>query len=159
MLPAKFGNLRIRSANNGDRAAIETLVFDVLREFDLQPDPENTDADLKDIEANYLVRGGVFDVIEDDQAIVGTIGLYPVDGEVCELRKMYLVREARGRGLGKYLLERAVVQARGLEFKQLVLETSNKLPAAIRLYVNFGFHQIELLHASPRADQSYALDL
>jgi putative acetyltransferase len=159
MLPAKFGNLRIRSANNGDRAAIETLVFDVLREFDLSPDPENTDADLKDIEANYLARGGVFEVIEDDQGLVGTIGLYPVDVEVCELRKMYLVCEARGQGLGKHLLERAVIQARDLGFKHLVLETSNKLPAAIRLYVNFGFHQIEFLHPSPRADRSYALDL
>ncbi len=159
MLPEAWAHLRIRSANNGDRAAIENLVFDVLREFDLSPDPENTDADLKDIEANYLVRGGVFDVIEDDHAIVGTIGLYPVDAAVCELRKMYLVREARGRGLGKYLLERSVVQARELGFSRIVLETSSKLPAAIRLYVNFGFHQIELLHASPRADQSYALDI
>jgi GNAT superfamily N-acetyltransferase len=114
---------------------------------------------LKDVEANYLARGGVFDVIEDDEAIVGTIALYPVDGQVCELRKMYLVREARGQGLGKFLLERAVVQARELGFKRIILETSSKLPAAIRLYINFGFHEIELLHPSPRADQSYALDI
>jgi GNAT superfamily N-acetyltransferase len=72
---------------------------------------------------------------------------------------MYLVREARGQGLGKYLLWRAVGQARELRFKQIVLETSSKLPAAIRLYVNFGFHQIEFLHPSPRADQAYVLDL
>jgi hypothetical protein len=44
---------------------VAELVFGVLAEYGLEPDPETTDADLQDIEANYLQRGGLFEVIED----------------------------------------------------------------------------------------------
>ena len=62
--PQNLGQLKFRSATNDDRERVEELVFGVLAEFDLKPDPEATDADLADIEANYMNRGGLFDVIE-----------------------------------------------------------------------------------------------
>ena len=65
MLPPGLSHLTIRPATNNDLEAIVKLVFGVLREFGLEPDPSATDADLQDIEANYLQRGGLFEVIED----------------------------------------------------------------------------------------------
>jgi hypothetical protein len=73
-------DLTIRSATNADRAKIEDLVFGILRSFDLALDRDGTDRDLSDIEANYLARGGIFEVVENSNGhIVGTIGLYPLD--------------------------------------------------------------------------------
>ncbi|SRR5216683_1241252 len=158
--PENLGQLKFRSATNDDRERVEELVFGVLAEFDLQPDPEATDADLRDIEANYLNRGGVFDVIEhEDGKLVGTFGLYPLDENTCELRKMYLIPSARGQGLGKRILREAVERAKERGFKQIALETSSKLVAAIQLYRQFGFQPIQIMHVTPRADQSYGLKL
>ena len=135
MLPANLSHLSIRSASNRDGERIAELVFNVLAEYGLSPDPETTDADLKDIETNYLQRGGLFEVVEDEENnLLGSFGIYPIDRETCELRKMYLIPRARGLGLGKYVLQRTIEQAKNLGFKQVVLETSSKLIAANRLY-------------------------
>jgi hypothetical protein len=64
MLPKDLSHLTIRSATNDDRESVAELVFGVLAEYGLEPDPETTDADLQDIEANYLQRGGLFEVIK-----------------------------------------------------------------------------------------------
>jgi putative acetyltransferase len=160
MLPEKLGQLSIRSASNKDAARIAELVFAVLAEYGLSPDPETTDADLKDIEASYLQRGGFFEVIEDDENnLIGSFGIYPINKETCELRKMYFIPRARGLGLGKYVLQRTIERARELGFKQIVLETSSKLIAANHLYTRFGFKAMDSDHLAARADQAYSLDL
>jgi len=159
MLPKDFSHLTIRSATNDDRERVAELVFGVLAEYGLKPDPETTDADLQDIEANYLQRGGLFEVIEDGGNMLGSVGLYPINKTTCELRKMYFIPSARGLGLGKYVLERAIAGARALGFKQMVLETSSKLVAANQLYNKFGFRPMASAHLASRADQAYKLDL
>lgn len=153
-------DVHIRAATNADRERIAALVFGVLAEYGLRPDPETTDADLKDVEGGYSARGGLFEVVEDEGGnLLGTCGLYPLDAETCELRKMYLARQSRGLGLGKRLLERAVGHARGAGFKTIVLETASVLEEAIRLYTRFGFAPVESEHLAARCDQAYALRL
>ena len=160
MLPGSLSDLTIRPATNDDLQPIQKLVFGVLREFGLQPDPGSTDADLLDIEANYLRRGGIFEVIQDREGnLLGSVGVFPVDENMCELRKMYFHPDIRGLGLGSYVLQRAINQAKELGFKRMVLETSTKLAAANRLYIRFGFQPFVADHLSARADQSYGLDL
>ncbi len=160
VLPENLSHLTIRAATNDDRERVAELVFGVLGEFGLEPDPKTTDADLQDIEANYLQRGGLFEVIEDGQAnLLGSFGLYPINKTTCELRKMYFIPGARGLGLGKYVLQRTIAQARELGFKEIVLETSSKLIAANRLYTQFGFKPSQPDHLASRADQAYRLDL
>lgn len=160
MLPNDLSHLTIRSATNDDRESVMELVFGVLAEFGLEPNLETTDADLQDIEANYLQRNGLFEVIEDEHGnLLGSFGLYSVTETTCELRKMYFVPRVRGLGLGKYVLERAIAQARALGFREIVLETSSKLVAANRLYRKFGFKPVDSDHLASRADQAYSLDL
>jgi len=70
-----MGNYTFRTAQNQDIPAIKELIFKILLEFGLQPDPTCTDADLNDIEANYLQNGGAFYLIENtDGKIIGTGG-------------------------------------------------------------------------------------
>ncbi|MBC8217462.1 MAG: hypothetical protein H8E73_03265, partial [Planctomycetes bacterium] len=49
---------RLRRANNADCPKITDLVFNVLQEYNLKPDPESIDADIRDIERSYFERGG-----------------------------------------------------------------------------------------------------
>jgi putative acetyltransferase len=150
----------IRSATNDDRERIFALVSAALEEHGLRPDPEETDADLRDIEANYIGRGGVFEVIEDRGGnLLGTVGLFPLNEETCELRKMYLAPTVRGLGLGRHMLERMLTRARATGFKRITLETASVLKTAIRLYTSTGFVPIETAHLSARSDQAYVLDL
>ncbi len=150
----------IRTATNRDTGRIIALVFGVLREYGLPSDLDSKDADLKDIEGNYIRSGGVFEVIEDKEGnLLGTYGLHRLNDTTCELRKMYFVPQIRGRGLGRRVLERAVGHARQLNYRKIVLETNNVLKEAIRLYTRFGFVPTEIKHVSARVDQAFILRL
>jgi len=151
---------RLRPATNDDCEQIRDLVYGVLGEYGLKPDPGATDADLNDIEQAYFASGGAFYVLEGQHGpIIGAYGLYRIDERTCELRKMYLRREYRGKGLGKRLLEDALVHARRLGFTNVVLETASVLEEAIALYQSYGFVPYDPGHLSARCDQAYILKL
>ena len=149
-----------RSANNSDGPAIFALLSAVLAEFGLAPDPQGTDRDISDIEGNYLRDGGWFVVLVDEAGmILGSAGLFPVDGDTLELRKMYLHPSLRGLGWGKKLLREALAFARTRNMKRVVLETSSRLTAAIALYERHGFVRHYPEHLAGRCDQGWVLTL
>jgi len=151
---------RLRPANNNDCDNIADLVYGILREYDLKPDPACTDADIKDVESSYFGRGGKFFVLEtEDGSIIGAYGLYPAEEHTCELRKMYLQKEHRGKGLGKFLLDDALSKARQVGFERMILETASVLKEAIALYKSYGFVEFNPQHMSSRCDQAYRLEL
>ena len=148
-----------RTGTNDDRERIQALVFGVLEEYGLHGDADGTDRDLNDIEKNYTDRGGIFEVIEDAAGnLFGTIGLYPVDAETVELRKMYFAGELRGKGYGQKTVAGAIAKAREMGFKKIYLETASVLQAAIHIYEKFGFKPSGTKH-TPRCDQPYVLIL
>jgi putative acetyltransferase len=151
--------IKIRPARNVDAEAVMRIVSSVLREYGLSPDPEQTDVDLFDIEGHYTGRGGAFYLLKTrEEATVGCVGIYPVSGAICELRKMYLLPAWRGRGLGKRLLDHALLGAKRLGFRRVVLETASVLKEAISLYRRYGFQPYQPAHLSKRCDQAYCLD-
>jgi putative acetyltransferase len=149
-----------RPARSADSAAVLAVVESVLREYGLEFDAENTDTDLADVEASYAGRGGVFHVVESRSgSIVGCGGLFPIATDTVELRKMYLLPEARGRGLGKKMLANFLADARRLGYKRVILETNTVLKEAIALYRSFGFVPVKREHLASRCDQAWERSL
>ena len=152
--------LALREARPGDERAIQQVVADVLREYDFETEPDGVDADLRDIQASYIARGGTFLVLVDEAGrVVGCGGVYPFDSEIAEVRKSYLLPGVRGRGWGRTLLLRLVGDARSRGFKKLVLETASKLVAADKLYRSVGFAEVEREHLAERCDRAMELSL
>lgn len=152
--------INIRSATNADCERIQNLVFGVLREYGLKPETEGTDADLSDIETNYFKSGGLFEILENaDGKLLGTIGLFPINEETIELRKMYFDASLRGRGFGKKMLERMIETARRKGYKKIYLETASILKEAIGLYEKYGFKPTREGMHSKRCDAAYFLEL
>src|SRR5437762_4258694 len=156
----RIADIVMHTATNADCERVIALVSMVLAEFQLPFDLDSKDADLKEIEGSYIRAGGVFELIEYAQGtLLGTYGLFPLNDNTCELRKMYFLPEIRGLGLGKRVLERAVEHARRLGFKAIVLETISVLKRAIYLYTRFGFVPTTMDHPNARVDQKYILEL
>jgi putative acetyltransferase len=150
----------LREAVAADAPAIRAVVFAVLDEYGLAPSPSSTDADLDDIIASYAGRGGLFRVITSaNGAVVGCGGLYPIDRTEAEIRKMYLLKDARGHGLGRTLLNDLIAAARERGFERVVAETASVLREAIGLYKSSGFVPYKRTHMASRCDQAYALSL
>ncbi|MBN4055220.1 GNAT family N-acetyltransferase [bacterium AH-315-K03] len=151
--------MKIRQANNADSEAIKRVVFEVLREYGLKPDPDDIDKDLDAIENNYCLSGGYFGVVEKKDEIVASVGIYNRGGNICELRKMYILASQRGKGLGKMLLDFSLDKAREMNFKQMFLETATPLVEAIGLYKKYGFIEYKPENLCHRCDRAFKLYL
>ena len=76
---------------------------------------------------------------------VGCGGIRGVDGAAeptCELKRMFVAPEARGRGIARALLERLEDEARGLGYTMVWLETGTEQPEAISLYESHGYESV-----------------
>ena len=156
-----FNEFIIRPATNNDIPSIKNVVFTTLNEYGLNPQLHGKDSDLDDIERNYFVNNGYFGVTVNIRAniIVGTFGLFAINMDICELRKMYLLKEMRGQGVGKFILNTAIKTAAEKQFRKIILETISPLTAAIALYKQFGFKEVKPKEINERVDQAFELDL
>jgi putative acetyltransferase len=143
---------RLRNYIPGDEEAVSRLVKQALTEYGLTMNPEQTDADLQDIPGTYLSSGGAFRVLERDGRIAGSFGLYPTTTQSCELRKMYLLPELKGLGLGKKMMKDALYIASQMGFKEMTLETNSCLKEALGLYKKYGFTEFTPTHLSDRCN-------
>ena len=143
---------KIRKANIGEEALILELVKKVLNDYGLTVNTLTTDKDITDIEKHYFSNNGWFAVLEYNEKLIGTYGIFRIEDNMCELRKMYLLSEYQGRGLGKMMMEDAVKIAKGLGYKKMMLETNKVLFKAMQLYQKFGFVEYKPSHLSERCD-------
>jgi putative acetyltransferase len=150
----------IRVVEAGDVPRVTALVSRVLGEFGLTFGAgSDTDAQLAALPASYAARGGRFWVALDGDAVIGTCGLFPVAPDVLELRKMYLAEAARGRGLGRRLLECALAFARERGARRVVLDTTEQMQRAIAFYESNGFVRDDAQIRGARCSRGYARDL
>ncbi|MDP6546981.1 MAG: GNAT family N-acetyltransferase [Phycisphaerae bacterium] len=149
----------IRDFRCGDEADVYSLVETVLGEYGLGMDPDSTDRDLADIQAEYVDSGGTFRIVEIDGEIAGSYGLYPVSEKACELRKMYLLSSYQGQGIGRKMMQDLLSWAGESGFTEIVLETNSVLDRAGKLYVRYGFVPYEPEHLSDRCNMAMRLKL
>ncbi len=123
------------------------------------------DPEVDHLSVAYAAPRSAYFVLEREGRVVGGAGIAPLDGgdpDVCELRKMYFLRECRGRGQGARLLHRCLAAARDLGFRRCYLETLTGMDAAQHLYQAAGFTALcAPLGATGHfaCDRYYALDL
>jgi putative acetyltransferase len=150
----------IRAVHDHDVDAVVALVRDVLAEFDLEFGAgSSTDDALLALPASYEEHGGAFWVAEHDGGIIGSCGVCPVANGTYELRKMYIHPNARGLGVGRQLLARAIACVRGRGGQRIVLDTTEQMTRAIAFYEAHGFVRDDEEIRGARCTRGYALDL
>ncbi len=137
----------IRPIRKADNPAVANIIRQVMTEYDAVgcsysiADPE---VDLM-YEA-YPAPGAAFLVIEQRGKILGCGGMGPLnegDPGVCELRKMYLLPEMRGTGLGNRLLGMILDAAGDAAYTLCYLETLEHMGQARHLYLRHGFELVD----------------
>lgn len=141
VMEQRYREFLIREWQPSDRPAVSDLVRTVLAEYGLGFEPEATDRDAIQVEDAYWKTGGAFWVIEREGQIVGSGGYHPSHrGEhAVELRKMFILADHRGKGLGRWLLQALERSAVEKGFGEMWLETASVLKDAIRLYERNGY--------------------
>jgi putative acetyltransferase len=142
-----YEDFLIRSWRPDDRDMAAGLIREVLAEYGLGWDADDADADAVFVEDFYATDRSEFWVVESckDNRIVGTAAYRPAGRSpavIAELRKMYICKEARGRGLGSFLLYALEERARQIGFIFSFVETASVLVEAVNLYKREGYRPI-----------------
>jgi putative acetyltransferase len=154
-------NFRIIEIEARHVAGVVEVVRTVLAEFGLTfGEGSATDAQVLGLPDSHRGAQGEFWVaVTPDERVVGTCGVFPVSPEAFELRKMYLLPETRGAGLGPALLDRAVAFAKARGARHLVLDTVEAMERAIRFYEVNGFVRDDAQLRGSRCTRGYRRDL
>lgn len=136
----------IRPIRPEDDAAVAAIIREVMASFGATgPGYSSSDPEVDAMSAAYDGARAAYFVLEEDGRVVGCGGIAPLagaDADVCELRKMYLLPVARGRGLGRAMLQRCLDAARGRGYRRCYLETLSAMDAAQALYAKAGFRRL-----------------
>jgi putative acetyltransferase len=99
--------------------------------------------DMDDIQKNYFENGGTFLVMLHDAEIICTAAIRKLDDETCELKRLWLLNEYHGQGLGYRMLLELLSIARTMRYKRIRLETDPVAQSrALNFYKQIGFYEI-----------------
>ncbi|MEQ8908321.1 MAG: GNAT family N-acetyltransferase [Vicingaceae bacterium] len=139
--------LSIRPIQIEDNPILARIIRNVFEEFDAPRKGTVYEDSTTDKLYNYFhTEGAIGLVAEHNQKVVGCCGIYPTEGldhQTAEVVKFYLQKEARGRGLGKILLEKSIENAKELGYKNLYIESLEQFNSAVSLYRKYGFEPLQ----------------
>ncbi|MHA6204156.1 GNAT family N-acetyltransferase [Dyella soli] len=133
----------IRPIESCDNPAVANIIRTVMPEFGADgPGFAIHDAEVDTMYDAYARSRSAYFVVERDGVVIGGGGIAPLEGgdaDVCELRKMYFLPQARGIGAGSAMMLRCLDAARAHGFRRCYLETLTGMDAAQALYRRHGF--------------------
>lgn len=135
----------IRLIEEKDNQEVEQLIRTCLLEFDAnKPGCAWDDPYLGQFYQVYQPENSQYLVVEDNGHIVAGCGIGPVIGKdgICELQKMYSLKEVRGSGIAQQLLDMSLAFARKY-YKKCYLETFENMVAANKFYAKNDFELME----------------
>lgn len=137
----------VREITPADNADIARIIRASLKEFNAnKPGTVYYDDTTDHLYELFRTPQSFYFILEADGKIMGGSGIFATEGlpdGVCELVKLYLAPESRGKGWGRMLIEKCAEAAKERGFSQLYLETLPELSNAVSLYEKCGFKMLE----------------
>ena len=111
---------------------------------------QNFEKELANLPGDYAGPAGRLLLAYEDAQLAGCVALRKIDDGVCEMKRLFLREEFRGRGLGRQLIEAIIQEAKQIGYGRMRLDTlPPKMNDAIGLYQTYGFKQIERYYDNP----------
>ncbi len=98
--------------------------------------------EMNDVKTHYENAGGKFLVVIDGEQVIGSGAVRRLDKETAELKRMWLLEEYHGQGIGYHLILRLFAFAREQGYVRMRLQTSSAQTRAIDFYQKLGFYEI-----------------
>lgn len=110
---------------------------------------QDFDAELASLETQYAPPGGCLLLARCDGCFVGCVGLRYFAPGICEMKRLYIRPDCRGRSGGRQLAKTVVKIAASLGYERIRLDTLPQMSAANQLYKSLGFREIAPYRYNP----------
>ena len=140
-------NHTIRKIEPKDNLKIASVIRNIFEELDApKVGTAYADPHLNTLFEVYQAENEIYFVVEEDGIILGGCGignLMDAEFKICELQKMYLAKEARGKGIAQELMQKCLEFAKEVGYDKCYIETLPFMKDAQKLYVKSGFTYID----------------
>ena len=157
--------ITIAEAREHEIGATRALFRDYEQSLGISLCFQNFAREVAGLPGAYASPAGRLLLAKEGSRYAGCIALRPLpeqDGKkLCEMKRLFVRPEYRGRKLGRRLAERIIEEARAIGYTHMRLDTMpSRMGEAVALYRALGFYEIEAYCENPSPDVLYLeLDL
>jgi len=117
---------------------------------------QSFDKELMELPGDYAPPSGRLLLAEYENQLAGCVALHAINPETCEMKRLYLRPQFRGKRVGRGLAEAVIAEARTIGYRRMRLDTVEPvMKDAVALYRALGFKEIAAYRANPIAGAMY----
>lgn len=111
---------------------------------------QNFDKELAELPGDYVPPHGRLLLAEYDNQLAGCVALHKLEDGICEMKRLYLRPQFRGKRLGRALADRIISEAREIGYQRMRLDTvESAMKDAVAMYRKIGFREIPPYCSNP----------
>lgn len=117
---------------------------------------QNFDQELAALPGDYAPPEGRLLLAEWEGQLAGCGALHKLENDVCEMKRLYLRSQFRGKGIGRVMAERLIAEARAIGYRRMRLDTVGPvMKDAVAMYRKLGFKEIAPYRKNPMPGTLY----
>jgi putative acetyltransferase len=149
--------LRFIAAQSGAQIAqVRELFLEYAQSLGFSLCFQNFDKELAGLPGDYAPPDGRLLLVEYDSQLAGCVALHKLEDSICEMKRLYLRPQFRGKGLGGALADHIIAEARQIGYQHMRLDTVEPvMKDAVALYRRIGFREIAPYCTNPIAGALY----
>ena len=131
-------------------ATVRELLLEYAQSLGFRLCFQSFDDEIAGLPGDYVPPEGRLLLATSDGQAAGCVALHKLDDEVCEMKRLYVRPQFRGKGLGKALAESIINEASAIGYEKLRLDTVEPvMRTAVAMYRHLGFREIEPYRSNP----------
>lgn len=131
--------MRIALAGEADFAQVASLFSQYAASLPVDLNRQGFAEETAHLPGPYAPPEGALLLVFRNSDVLGCIALKRLAPDVAEIKRLYVVQQGRGLGVGKTLVAAILKEAERLGYREIKLDTLPHMTQAIALYRGFGF--------------------
>lgn len=116
---------------------------------------QHFEEELAAVQKMYNHEAGGIILVKEAGEFIACVAVRKSELAIAELKRMYVRPAFQQMGIGKQLLEAALLLARSCGYKKIRLDTLNTMLPAMKLYTDNGFYEIPAYYFNPEKTAVY----
>lgn len=146
----------LNAESPGQIAQARELLLEYARSLGFSLCFQNFDQELANLPGDYAPPDGRLLLAQYEGQPAGCVALHKLSPEICEMKRLYVRSQFRGKGLGRALADRIIAEARQIGYQRMRLDTVEPvMKDAVAMYRRLGFREIAPYCQNPIAGALY----
>lgn len=142
--------LDIIEANTAEQlATVRELFLEYAHSLNFSLNFQSFDRDISELPGKYAPPDGRLYLAYWDKQVAGCVALTKLGIGVCELKRLWVKPEFRGKGIGRALAQKLIDDAREIGYYRMMLDTIDTMVEAMTLYESLRFERTKAYYNNP----------